>query len=106
VDSRSKFDGLTEDIITALTRFRWFRVIGRNSSFVFKGRHVDSKQVAAELGVQYVLEGSVRRFGEYARISIQLVDAPSARRIWADRYEMELARDFCHSGRDCGAAQD
>ena len=87
-------DGLTEDIITALTRFRWFRVIGRNSSFVFKGRLVDSKQVAAELGVQYVLEGSVRRSGGHARISIQLVDAASARQIWAERYEMELAEIF------------
>jgi TolB-like protein/Flp pilus assembly protein TadD len=87
-------DGLTEDIITALTRFRWFRVIGRNSSFVYKGRSVDSKQVAADLGVQYVLEGSVRRSREHARISIQLVDAASARQIWAERYEMELAEIF------------
>jgi TolB-like protein len=54
-------DGLTEDIITALTRYRWFRVIGRNSSFVYKGKSVDSKQIARELGVHYVLEGSVPR---------------------------------------------
>ena len=87
-------DGLTEDIITALTRFRWFRVIGRNSSFVYKGRSVDSKQVAGELGVQYVMEGSVRRSGEHVRISIQLVDAASARQIWAERYAMELAEIF------------
>jgi TolB-like protein len=87
-------DGLTEDIITALTRFRWFRVIGRNSSFVYKGRSVDSKQVAAELGVQYVMEGSVRRSGEHVRISIQLVDAASARQIWAEQYAMELAEIF------------
>src|SRR5690606_2228269 len=56
-------DGITEDIITALTRFRWFRVIGRNSCFAYKGRPVDSKQVARELGVRYVIEGSVRRSG-------------------------------------------
>jgi TolB-like protein/Flp pilus assembly protein TadD len=87
-------DGLTEDIITALTRFRWFRVIGRNSSFVYKGRSVDSKQVAGELGVQYVMEGSVRRSGEHVRISIQLVDAASARQIWAEQYAMELAEVF------------
>jgi TolB-like protein len=87
-------DGLTEDIITALTRFRWFRVIGRNSSFVYKGRSVDSKQVARELGVQYVMEGSVRRSGDHVRISIQLVDAASARQIWAERYAMELAEIF------------
>jgi TolB-like protein len=87
-------DGLTEDIITALTRFRWFRVIGRNSSFVYKGRSVDSKQVAGELGVQYVMEGSVRRSGKHVRISIQLVDAASARQIWAERYAIELAEVF------------
>ena len=87
-------DGLTEDIITALTRFRWFRVIGRNSSFVYKGRSVDSKQVAGELSVQYIMEGSVRRSGDHVRISIQLVDAASARQIWAERYAMELAEIF------------
>jgi TolB-like protein len=87
-------DGITEDIITALTRFRWFRVIGRNSSFVYKGKSVDSKQVARELGVHYVLEGSVRRSGQHLRISAQLVDAASASQIWAERYEMELKEAF------------
>jgi TolB-like protein len=87
-------DGITEDIITALTRFRWFRVIGRNSSFVFKGKSVDSKQVARELGVRYMLEGSVRRSGQHLRISAQLVDAASASQIWAERYELELKEAF------------
>jgi TolB-like protein len=87
-------DGVTEDIITALTRFRWFRVIGRNSSFVYKGKSVDSKQVARELGVGYVLEGSVRRSGHHIRVSVQLVDAASANQIWAERYEMELTEAF------------
>jgi TolB-like protein len=87
-------DGITEDIITALTRFRWFRVIGRNSSFVYKDKCVDSKQVARELGVGYVLEGSVRRSGQHIRVSAQLVDAASANQIWADQYVMELAEAF------------
>ncbi|WP_287151758.1 winged helix-turn-helix domain-containing protein [Mesorhizobium sp.] len=65
-------DGITEDIITALTRFRWFRVIGRNSSFVYKDKCLGSKQVAGELGVRYVLEGSVRRSGSHVRVSVQL----------------------------------
>jgi TolB-like protein len=87
-------DGITEDIIIALTRFRWFRVIGRSSSFAYKGRSVDSKQIARELGVRYVLEGSVRRSGQQVRISAQLVDAVSASQIWAERYEMELKEAF------------
>lgn len=87
-------DGITEDIITALTRFRWFRVIGRNSSFVYKGKPIDTKQVAYELGVQYVLEGSVRRSGQHVRISAQLVSADSANQIWAERYETELTEAF------------
>ena len=87
-------DGITEDIITALTRFRWFSVIGRNSSFVYKGKPTDTKQVARELGVQYVLEGSVRRSGQHVRISAHLVSADSANQIWAERYEMELTEAF------------
>ena len=87
-------DGLTEDLITALTRFRWFRVIGRNSSFVYKNKSVGSKQLARELGVGYVLEGSVRRSGNHIRVSAQLVDAASASQIWAERYEMELTEAF------------
>ncbi len=87
-------DGISEDIITALTRFRWFRVVGRGSSFTYKGRSVDAKQVARELGVRYVLEGSIRRSGQDVRISIQLVDGISANQIWAERYEMELTEAF------------
>jgi TolB-like protein len=87
-------DGITEDIITALTRFRWFRVVGRNSSFVYKDKFIDSKQVARELGVGYVLEGSVRRSGPHIRVSVQLIDAASANHIWAERYEMELTEAF------------
>jgi TolB-like protein len=87
-------DGITEDIITALTRFRWFRLIGRNSSFIYKGKSADPKQISRELGADYVLEGSVRRSGQAVRISIQLVDAVSARQIWAERYAMELTEIF------------
>ena len=87
-------DGITDDIITALTRFRWFRVIGRSSSFIYKSKSVSSKQIASELGVRYVLEGSVRRSGQQVRVSVQLVDAVSANQIWAERYEMELTEAF------------
>jgi TolB-like protein len=87
-------DGITDDVITALTRFRWFRVIGRSTSFVYKGKSVSSKQIAEELGVRYVLEGSVRRSGHQVRVSAQLVDAASASQIWAERYEMELTEAF------------
>jgi TolB-like protein len=87
-------DGITEDVITALTRFRWFRVIGRSTSFVYKSKSVSSKQIADELGVRYVLEGSVRRSGHQVRVSAQLVDAASASQIWAERYEMELTEAF------------
>ena len=87
-------DGITDDVITALTRFRWFRVIGRSTSFVYKGKSVSSKQIADELGVRYVLEGSVRRSGHQIRVSVQLVDAASASQIWAERYEMELTEAF------------
>ena len=87
-------DGITEDIITALTRFRWFFVIARNSSFVYKGKSIDAKQIAQELGVHYLLEGSVRRSGQKIRISAQLVDATSGKHIWAERYDLELADVF------------
>jgi TolB-like protein len=87
-------DGIAEDIITALARFRWFFVIARNSSFTYKGRATDVKQVARELGVRYVLEGSVRRSANRVRISAQLIDASSATQIWGDRYDRELADIF------------
>jgi TolB-like protein/Tfp pilus assembly protein PilF len=83
-------DGITEDIITALSRFHQFFVIARNSSFTYKGKAVDVKQVARELGVQYVIEGSVRRAGNRVRITAQLIDAASGNHIWAERYDREL----------------
>ena len=87
-------DGMVEEITTALSRVRWFFVIARNSSFTYKGRAVDVKQVGRELGVRYVLEGSVRKAGERVRITTQLIDASTARHIWADRFEGELADIF------------
>lgn len=83
-------DGIAEDIITGLSRFHWFFVIARNSSFTYKGSAVDVKQVARELGVQYVLEGSVRKGGNRVRITAQLIDALTGRHIWAERYDRDL----------------
>ncbi len=87
-------DGITEDIITALSRLKWFFVIARNSSFTYKGRSVDEKQVAAELGVRYVLEGSVRKAGDRVRITGQLIQADTGLHVWADRFDGELADIF------------
>ncbi len=87
-------DGVTEDIITGLARARWLFVIARNSSFAYKGRPSDVKQVAHELGVRYVLEGSVRKAGERVRISAQLVEGTSGRQLWAKRHDRELSDIF------------
>lgn len=87
-------DGLSEDIITALSRYRWFFVIARNSSFAYKGRSVDIKQVARELGVRYVLEGSVRKAGNRVRVTGQLIDAETGVHLWAERYDRDLADIF------------
>ena len=87
-------DGITEDIITALSKLRWFFVIARNSSFIYKGRAVHLKQVAEELGVGYVVEGSVRRSGDRVRITAQLNDATTGSHIWAERYDSDLADVF------------
>jgi adenylate cyclase len=87
-------DGITEDIITALSRNRWFFVIARNSTFTYKARAVDVKQVARELGVRYVLEGSVRKAGNRVRITGQLIDADSGAHLWAERYDRDLADVF------------
>lgn len=87
-------DGITEDIITALTRLRWLFVIARNSTFVYKGAAVDVRQVARELGVRYVLEGSARTAGGRIRVTGQLIDAASGKHIWADRYDRELQDIF------------
>ena len=83
-------DGLSEDIITALSRFRWFFVIARNSSFAYKGTAVDVKQVARELGVQYVLEGSVRRAANRVRVTAQLIETASGHHVWAERYDRDI----------------
>ena len=80
-------DGVVEDIITALSRFKSFAVIARNSRFVYKGRAVDVRQVAKELGVRYVLEGSVRRAGDRLRITAQLVDGVTGAHLWADKFD-------------------
>src|SRR4029077_7377206 len=77
-------DGIVEDITTALSRFRQLFVIARNSSFTYKGRVVDIKQVGRELGVRYVLEGSVRKAANRLRITAQLIDAESGAHLWAD----------------------
>jgi TolB-like protein/Tfp pilus assembly protein PilF len=87
-------DGMVEEIITALSRIRWLFVIARNSSFTYKGRAVDIKQVGRELGVLYVLEGSVRKAGNRIRISAQLLDATTGAHLWADRFDAQLADVF------------
>jgi TolB-like protein/Flp pilus assembly protein TadD len=87
-------DGISEDIITALSKLRWFFVIARNSSFAYKGKTVDIRQVGRELGVRYVLEGSVRKSGSRVRITAQLIDAESGKHIWAERYDRDLIDIF------------
>jgi adenylate cyclase len=87
-------DGLTEDILTDLSRFRELVVISRNTSFKFKGQAVDVKKVARELGVQYVVEGSVRKAGNRVRVTVQLIDAESDHHVWAERYDRDLEDIF------------
>ena len=87
-------DGMVEEIITALSRIRWLFVIARNSSFIYKGRSVDVRQVGRELGVRYVLEGSVRRAGNRVRITGQLIDATLDAHLWADRFDGSLEDVF------------
>ena len=91
-------DGTVEEITTALSRIRWLFVIARNSAFTYKGRPTDIKQVGRELGVRYVLEGSVRKSGERVRVTAQLIDTANGAHIWVDRYDREL--------RDIFAVQD
>lgn len=86
--------GMAEDITTALSKVRWFFVVSRNSPFANRGQQVDVKQVAQELGVRYVLEGSVRKSGTRARVTAQLLDATSGRQVWAERYDRELGDIF------------
>src|SRR5262249_20896566 len=85
---------MVEEIITALSRIRWLFVIARNSSFTFKGRAVDVKQVGRELGVMYVLEGSVRKAGNRIRITAQLLDTTTNAHLWADRFDGTLEDVF------------
>jgi adenylate cyclase len=91
-------DGIAEDLITRLSAWRYFPVIARNSSFVYRGRSLDVKQVSRELGVRYVVEGSVRKAGDRVRINVQLIDATTGHHVWAERYDREL--------RDLFALQD
>ena len=87
-------DGISEDIITALSKLRWFFVIARNSSFIYKGKAVHMKQVAEELGVGYVVEGSVRKSGDRVRITAQLNDVATGSHIWAEHYDRSVADVF------------
>jgi len=83
-------DGMVEEITTAITRFSWLSVIARNSSFAYKGKAIDVRQVARELGVRYVLEGSVRKAGNRVRITVQLIDTATGAHLWADRFDGSL----------------
>jgi adenylate cyclase len=87
-------DGIAEDLITRLSSWRLYPVIARNSSFVYRGKAVDVKQVSADLGVRYVVEGSVRKAGDRVRISAQLIDATSGHHVWAERYDRRLEDVF------------
>jgi TolB-like protein len=95
-DSEQEYfsDGISEDIITALSKLRWFFVIARNSSFIYKGKAVHMKQVAEELGVGYVVEGSVRKAGNSVRITVQLNDVATGSHIWAERFDRSIADVF------------
>jgi adenylate cyclase len=87
-------DGMVEDIITGLSRIKWLFVIARNSTFTYKGRSIDVKQIGRELGVRYALEGSVRRAADRIRITGQLIDAVSGAHVWAERYDRKSADIF------------
>ena len=87
-------DGITEDLITLLSQIRWFFVIARNSSFAYKGKSPDIRAVARELGVAYVLEGSVRKAGSRVRVTAQLIDGASGNHVWAQRYDRDLEDIF------------
>ena len=95
-DSRQNYyaDGMVDDIITALSRFKSLFVIARNSSFAYKGKAVDIKRVGHELGVRYLVEGSVRRAGKRLRVTVQLLDATSGYHLWAEHYDRELEDIF------------
>jgi TolB-like protein len=92
-------DGMVEDIITGLSRIKWLFVIARNSSFAYTGKSPDIRQIGRDLGVRYVLEGSVRKLGNRVRITAQLLEAETGVHIWVERYDRTLD-DICASGRD------
>jgi adenylate cyclase len=87
-------DGMVEEIITALSRIRWLFVVARNSSFSYKSQSPDVRQVRRELGVRYVLEGSVRKAGDRVRITAQLIDTTTGAHLWADRFDGSLEDVF------------
>ena len=87
-------DGMVEDIITGLSRIKWLIVIARNSSFTYKGKAVDVRQVGRELGVRYVLDGGVRKAGSRLRITAQLIEAGTGAHLWADRFDGALENVF------------
>jgi adenylate cyclase len=87
-------DGISEDLITAISKWRWLLVIARNTSFTYKGKAIDIKQVGRELGVRYVLEGSVRKAGSRVRITAQLIEAATGTHLWSERYDRDLADTF------------
>src|SRR5215217_2556087 len=87
-------DGISEDVITELSRFRELLVIARNSSFSFRGQNVDVREISRVLGAGYVVEGSVRRAGDRVRVTAQLIDASSGSHLWAERYDRALEDVF------------
>ena len=99
IQSRYFVDGMVEDIITALSRFNQLFVIARNTTFTYKGKAVDIRQVAKELGVRYVLEGGVRKSGNRLRITGQLIDAATGAHLWAERYDGVLEDVFDLQGK-------
>jgi TolB-like protein len=96
-------DGISEDIITALSKLRWFFVIARNSSFAYKDKSTSMKQIGEELGVRYLVEGSVRRSGDCVRITAQLNDAATGNQLWAERHDGDLADVFAVQDEITGA---
>src|SRR5215813_1075130 len=95
-DAEQEFftDGLTEDIITDLSNVAGFFVIARNSTFAYKGKSIDVRQIARDLGVTYVLEGSARRSDKRLRVNVQLINAAEGTHVWAERFDREIADIF------------
>ena len=96
-------DGMVDDIITGLARIKWLFVIGRGTTFAYKGRTVQAREIGLELGVRYLLEGSVRRAGNRVRINCQLIDAATGAQVWAERYERQLGDVFALQDEIAGA---